>query len=211
MEIKQNLTRVNYTTSSSREIKYIVVHYTGNKGDTAKNNTEYFKTVQRGASAHYFVDSDSIWQCVEDRHIAWHCGAKVYRHPKCRNTNSIGVELCNGVQSFDTDTVQNAAWLIKELMQRYNVPVENVIRHYDVTGKLCPASLVDEEKWKEFKNLLREGVDMEELNNLKAEFKQYVEHTSGIINMMGKEIKALQDIINIMGKEIAELKSDKQK
>lgn len=209
MEIKQNLTRINYSVSSNREIKYIVVHYTGNKGDTAYNNTKYCKDVYRKASAHYFVDDDSIWQCVEDRHVAWHCGAKVYRHPKCRNVNSIGVELCSGIPDFSDNTINNGVWLIKELMQRYNVPIENVIRHYDVSGKLCPASLVDENKWKEFKNLLREGVDMEEFNNLKAEFKQYVEHTSGIINMMGKEIKALQDIINVMGKEIEVLKNDR--
>ena len=207
MEIKQNLTRVNYSVNDKREIKYIVVHYTGNKGDKAKSNTNYFKDVNRNASAHYFVDDDSIWQCVEDRHVAWHCGAKTYRHPKCRNVNSIGVELCNGIPDFSDKTVNNGVWLIKELMQRYNVPIENVIRHYDVTGKLCPASLVDESKWKEFKDLLREGVDMEELKNLKAEFKQYVEHTNGIINTMGKEIKALQDIINFMGKEIEVLKN----
>lgn len=53
-----------------------------------------------------------------------------------------------------------------------------------------------------------EEINMDELKKLQTEFKQYVEHTSGIINTMGKEIKSLQDIINIMGKEIAELKGE---
>ena len=53
-----------------------------------------------------------------------------------------------------------------------------------------------------------EEINMEELKNLKAEFKQYVEHTNGIINTMGKEIKSLQDIINIMGKGIKNSQDD---
>ena len=46
-----------------------------------------------GASAHYFVDENSVYQSVEDKNIAWHCGAKKYKHSTCRN--SIGVELCS--------------------------------------------------------------------------------------------------------------------
>jgi len=209
MEIKQNLTTVNYTVSAGREIKYIVIHYTGNKNDTAYNNTKYFKNQNRNASAHYFVDSDSIWQSVQDKHIAWHCGAQSYRHSKCRNSNSIGIELCDGVPKFDEATIRNGVRLVKMLMEKYNIPKENVIRHYDVTGKICPAPFIDESEWKRFKDLLKEDVDMEELKKVKVEFDAYVEHTNDIINTMGREIKALQDIVNVMGKEIAELKGGK--
>lgn len=74
LPIKQNLTTVNYNSMSSKNNKYIVVHYTGNTTDTAYNNTKYFKSVNRNASAHYFVDDNYIYQCVLDKDKAWHVG-----------------------------------------------------------------------------------------------------------------------------------------
>jgi glucan-binding YG repeat protein len=89
-----------------------------------------------------------VWQSVEDKNVAWHCGAKKYVHPECRNGNSLGIELCvrnKGSQAadskdwyFEDSTVQSAIALTKELMAKYNVPADHVIRHYDVTGKICP-------------------------------------------------------------------------
>lgn len=63
----------------------------------AKANCQYYASEFVGASAHYYVDIDgSVWQSVEDRNIAWHSGRTdgIYKHPECRNTNSIGIELC---------------------------------------------------------------------------------------------------------------------
>lgn len=125
-------------------IKYIVVHYTANDGDTDENNGNYFENNTIGASAHYFVDDDSVTQSVSDNRIAWHCGSTTgYKHAYCRNTNSIGVELCddvkNGVIYPSKQTIANAIELVEYLMHKYNIPRVNVIRHYDVTGKACPA------------------------------------------------------------------------
>ena len=114
----------------------------GNDGDTDENNGKYFKNNVVGASAHYFVDDDSITQSVPDNYIAWHCGATKYKHAYCRNANSIGVELCddvkNGVVYPSDQTIKNALDLVEHLMQKYSIPKDNVIRHYDVSGKLCP-------------------------------------------------------------------------
>lgn len=159
MEIKKNLTTQNFNAGTLSRIKFIVVHYTGNNGDTAYSNTNYFKSY-RGASAHYFVDETSIYQSIEDKNIAWHCGAYVYYHPSCRNFNSIGVELCSikdskGNFTFKEKTVDNAVWLIKGLMEKYNVPVTSVVRHYDVTHKRCPEPFVrDTKAWESFKKRL---------------------------------------------------------
>ena len=157
MNIKTDLAnKNNYGGSRNTSIiKYIVVHYTGNDGDTDENNANYFKNNIVEASAHYFVDDDSITQTVPDDYVAWHCGAKTYKHAYCRNTNSIGVEICddvkNGVIYPSEKTIENALELVKALMKKYSVPKENVIRHYDVTGKLCPAywcgSKEKDEKW----------------------------------------------------------------
>ena len=70
MKIIKDLTEVNYTKGNQKQNKYIVVHYTGNVGDTAKNNAVYFKYINRNASAHYFVDENEIYQVVEDDNIA---------------------------------------------------------------------------------------------------------------------------------------------
>ena len=158
MEINKLLTAINYNKGNGKQNKYIVIHYVGATGG-AEANCRYFQRVNRGASAHYFVGhKGEIWQCVEDKDIAWHCGANKYKHPYCRNTNSIGIELCcrknlsNGTWYFEDATVKAAAELVKELMQKYNIPVANVIRHFDVTGKMCPEPYVrDTGAWNTFK------------------------------------------------------------
>ena len=147
----------NYTAKRSSAIRYLVVHYTGAPG-TARNNGAYFASRgDIGASAHYFVDAQDIVQSVPDSGRAWHCGAAVYKHPECRNDNSIGVELCcytngDGTWYFDPATVENAVQLVRSLMAQYSIDADHVVRHYDVTGKVCPEPYVrDASAWAEFK------------------------------------------------------------
>lgn len=134
-------------------IKYIVIHYTGNDGDSDENNGKYFKNNIVKASAHYFVDDDSVTRSVSDDYTAYSVGGNRYDdykttggaslYKKCTNTNSISIELCDEVKDGKVypseKTIENALELTKELMQKYNIPKENVIRHFDVTGKKCPA------------------------------------------------------------------------
>lgn len=165
MAINKLLTTVNFSKSSTRKIKYIVIHYVGAEGG-AEQNCKYFQKQYRGASAHYFVGhKGEIWQCVADANVAWHCGSSTgYKHKECRNDNSIGIEMCcrksaNGTWYFEEETVKAAIKLTKTLMKNYNVPASNVIRHYDVTGKNCPAPYVannTKHKWNDFKKQLTE-------------------------------------------------------
>ena len=200
MEIKRNITTKNFDSGSINRIKYIVVHFTANNGDTAYGNTNYSKSY-RGASAHYFVDENNIYQSVEDKNVAWHCGAKKYKHSTCRNSNSLGVELCSRKDSkgnfyFMDKTVDNAIELVKMLMAKYNVPIANVIRHYDVTGKNCPEPFVrDIKAWQNFKNRLEEKVVKQ---NIKINGKV---KSVDAINKDGYtyiKIRDLSDILNIM-------------
>ena len=64
------------------KIKYIVIHYTANDGDTDESNAKYFKNNVVKSSAHYFVDDDSVTQSVEDNRVAWHCGGSRYSNYK---------------------------------------------------------------------------------------------------------------------------------
>ena len=149
------------------EIRYIVVHYTANRNDTARGNCRYFQNTITKTSGHFFVDGKEIVQSVPLDHAAWHCGGKIIPgtdggkfYGKCTNTNSISVELCGtgctGTEILPSEaTVEMAVALVKELMEVFGIPAENVIRHYDVTGKLCPAYWVDETRWnEEFKSKL---------------------------------------------------------
>lgn len=161
MDVLRKISPYNFSVLKDREIEYIVIHYVG-AVSTAKNNVDYYAREKLKASAHYFVDETSIWQSVEDYNVAWHCGTTgTYRHPECRNLNSIGIEMCvkkdsSGKWYFEDNTVVNTVKLVKYLMAKYNIPSERVIRHYDVTGKNCPAPYVeDTDKWFEFKAQLR--------------------------------------------------------
>ena len=150
----------------TENIKYIVVHYTGGNNDTAENNGFYFSRNCIKTSAHYFVDENEIVQSVSDDVVAWHCGANQYSHPSCRNSNSLGVEICtkrdgNGVCFLDTKAMDNSASLIWYLMEKYQIPLDCVVRHYDVTRKDCPAPMVGdgESLWKLFKERIMEIPD----------------------------------------------------
>ena len=164
MEIKENLTNVNYNKMSNKVNKYIVIHYVG-AVSTAYNNSVYFKNVNRSASANYFVDENEIYRVVADSNKAWHCGDKLKSgnggayNGKCTNSNSIGIEMCcynnNGKIDVSEKVISNTIELVKELMAKYNISIDNVIRHYDVTNKICPAPLIeDESRWIDFKNRL---------------------------------------------------------
>ena len=148
----------NYSAGRTQPVRYIVMHYTANNGDTAQNNCDYYHRVGGlQASAHYFVDEHGAMQSVRECDTAWHCGARAYWHPECRNANSIGIEMCSrkradGSYYIKPETVANAAALAKDIMQRYGIDTDHVLRHYDVTGKRCPMPWVDDPaQWDAFK------------------------------------------------------------
>lgn len=150
------------------KIKYIVWHYTANDGDNSKSNAKYFKRKNLKCSAHYFVDDDSVTISVPDTYVAWSVGGSRYSNYKstggaslykvCTNTNSINIELCdtekNGRYDVSEKTLENAIALTRDLMKKYNISINNVIRHFDVTGKSCPAYYVDNAQWNKVKTMI---------------------------------------------------------
>ena len=157
-KLYKKLTKVNYTHMSNKKNEYIVIHYTGNATDTALANARYFETVNRGASANYFVDQTSVYQCVLDSDKAWHVGVNYGNHTlfgKCTNSNSIGIEMCSNKKKIAQDTYKNTVALTKKLMKKYNIPASRVVRHYDVCNKVCPGwsgwTRKNDKIWKQFK------------------------------------------------------------
>lgn len=162
-KINKKISKKNRTVYSKRSIKYLVIHYVG-AVSKAVDNAKYFYSVYRGASAHYFTDDTSIWQVVEDKNAAWHCGGGLQGSgghsffKKCTNANSIGIEMCckkkDGKLYITDATIAQTAKLVKYLMDKYDIPASHVIRHYDVTGKNCPAPYLDSTKWAKLKKTL---------------------------------------------------------
>ena len=153
----------NYYTYSSRLVKFIVIHYTGNKKDTAKANATYFHNGSRGASAHLFTDDDSCYQSVALNNAAWAVGGtKVYKHAECRNINSISIEMCcSGNSIVSEKTINNTAYLCAELCKYIGITADTVdifvLRHYDVWDKQCPAQWATENSagWTTFKEKVK--------------------------------------------------------
>ena len=185
MKFKQAKTG-NYAVGRTGKVLYIVIHYTANDGDTAAGNANYFANNTVKASAHYFVDENEIWQSVKEADTAYHCGANKYKHKYCRNGNSIGIEMCSrrdatGRYYIKKETVNNTIALTKELMKKYNISQACVLRHYDVTGKNCPAPFVEDEKeWQSF---------CEKLDDAEPE-KCYINIK---LNGVLKRVEAIQD------------------
>lgn len=155
---------------------YIVMHYVG-AVSTARNNGMYYgNTPNIGASAHYFVDEHEIVASVPLDKAAGHCGVDYsggkapYWNGKgtySTNRRSIGIEMCckkraDGSWYIEPETVERTIPLVQWLMQEYGIPAANVIRHYDVCWKNCPAPWVEHpEQWESFKRRIeQEDEDM---------------------------------------------------
>lgn len=132
-------------------IAWIVVHYTGTAAGALANARALERPLKDKRSTHYFVDGSDIIHTVDDVNAAWHIGGMdaLKKMPVC-NTNSVGVDLCERKKNtenrsaqdrdwyFSEETEATAAQLVAQLCFRHSVKINHVVRHFDVTGKLCP-------------------------------------------------------------------------
>lgn len=148
--IDKQIIRMHNTARTGTEldgVKNIVIHYVGNPGTTAQNNRDYFDKPSTEVSSHFLVGLDGeVIQCVP----LWEKSAA----SNWRNSDTVSVEVCHPDESgkFSDVTyksvVKLTAWLLKETGLDENA----VIRHYDITEKLCPLYYVkNEDAWKQLK------------------------------------------------------------
>ncbi len=151
MKIKQKLANTYNWLKGVFKKKYIVIHYSAGDKDTDENNGAYFAREKTGTSANFFVDDDSVTESVPLDSMAYHCGVdysngKAPYWGKCTNKNSIGIEMCgiakDKILDMRNKTVKNTVKHTRQLMEKRKIKVKNVIRHYDVCGKNCPAPFV---------------------------------------------------------------------
>ncbi len=156
--------RISY--GSKRDLKDIiavVVHYTGNKGDTSKNNADYFATANtRAAGAHIFVDrKGNIAYSIPVEKTAYAVGGRYDTsngagafYGRITNANSVSIELCD-CATKDPSWEQMLACRELYLWLKDQCPnIKYVVRHWDVNGKNCPAHMIGKNntKWKHFLN-----------------------------------------------------------
>ncbi len=133
------------------KVNGIVVHYTANPGTSAIQNRNYFEGLKDGtgtsASAHFIIGLEGeIVQCVPCNEVAYASNN--------RNDDTISIECCIADEEgqFNGNTYESLLHLVTWLMGRYDLTTEDVIRHYDITGKLCPKYYVEHpEAWEKLK------------------------------------------------------------
>ena len=137
-------------TRKSGSYKYIVVHYTSTNA-SALNNCKYFSGGNRNASAHYFIDSSSIYEYLDPHdYYAWSVGDGHGRYG-ITNANSINIEVCRDNRAFTDGEISRLAFLVQKLMKEFNIPASRVVRHYDASRKQCPAYYVNSSRWNALK------------------------------------------------------------
>lgn len=171
MNVQQKLLTINPYSRPDillKKLTNIVVHWVGNAGSSAVANRNYFEGLKEKkafASSHYIVGLDGeIIQCIPDTEVAYHANQA--------NNYSLGIEVCHQdwEGKFGNKTYNALVELLATLCKKYELGVEAIIRHYDVTGKLCPKYYVQNPRaWQALKidvdkALKRLDVDTE-LNN----------------------------------------------
>lgn len=134
-----------------KAVKGIVVHYTANPGSSAMANRNYFENLKesqdRKVSSHFVVGLDGeIIQCIPTKEIAYASND--------RNTDTLSIECCHPDETgeFTEDTYDSLVQLTAWLCKRFSLDRDDVIRHFDVTGKNCPRYFVEhEDAWEQFK------------------------------------------------------------
>lgn len=186
-------------------IKYIVIHYTGNKTDTAINNGKYFHNNKVGASAHYFVDDNNVVISVSANYIAYAVGKNYGTgnlFGKCTNANSLSIECCSKDGKITDKTYANLVTLTKALMKAHNIEADHVVRHFDVCSKQCPAWKgwinSDISKWKQFKSDISPKTTSTPKTPTNTKKSYQAKFPSGTLKKgdKGSQVKLLQAFLN---------------
>lgn len=156
MQIKQMLLTPNkYSRPQIKlsKVTAVAVHYVGNPGSTAEGNRNYFESLKSGAngtyaSSHYIIGlQGEIVQCTPENEQSY-CTNQA-------NSYTISIEHCHpdGTGKPTAQTYDSLIELVADLCKRYKLnPLKDIIRHYDVTGKMCPLWFVkNSDEWDNFK------------------------------------------------------------
>ena len=206
MEIQQKLLTVNQYSrpgTKLKQVKNIVVHWVGNANSTAIANRNYFESLKERksfASSHYIIGlQGEIIRCVPENEIAYHANNA--------NSYSIGIDVCHPdwQGKFSETTYKSLISLLADLCKRYNLePTKAIIRHYDVTKKLCPKYYVENNgAWLQVKQDVKVAMGTEDIELKKAAellFKRNVISVLGAWSDMSKfKLEYVPGLLKNMG------------
>lgn len=140
-------------------IEHVVIHYVGNPMTTAQQNRSYYEqiiaTMETSVSSNYVVGLDGeIIECVPSYEVAYASNNM--------NRYSVSIEASHEDESgsFNTETYHAMVELTAWLCGRYGLTSDDLLRHYDITGKECPKSFVDNpQEWDSFKRDVQKFLD----------------------------------------------------
>lgn len=188
-------------------VRYICIHYTGNVGDSSKNNVDYFARYgdgnTRNAGAHFFVDQKGeVWQSIKLTRVAWAVGGFVTNkngaaqyHLICTNTNSVSIELCDCATKDPSPAMIKATRELVAYIREKCPNANKIITHWQVSGKQCPARMTGDteagrKRWQSFVK----AIDAKET----APAKKTVSYPTTTLKLgdTGAQVKRLQKCLN---------------
>lgn len=142
-------------------VQYIAIHYTANPGATAIANRNYFEnlanTHETKVSSHFVIGLDGeVVQCIPTSEMSYATNS--------RNVDTLSIECCHQDETgkFNDATYDSVVKLTAWLCTRFGLTSENVIRHYDVTGKDCPKYYVENpDAWIQMKSDIAAQIDVD--------------------------------------------------
>jgi N-acetyl-anhydromuramyl-L-alanine amidase AmpD len=180
------------TYYANRPHTFIAIHFTAgitSRIGSARNTAAWFANpVNKNGSADYIVD-DAETVCYNDdpNRYCWGVGDDSRKYSKggrlygiAKNRNTVSIEICSSSRTGTVEQANSAAWyftdaainnaleLTVHLMRKYNIPIENVVRHYDISGKFCPgivgwnANSGSDAEWNKFKARLKAMTESED-------------------------------------------------
>ena len=143
------------TGKNLTDINNIVIHYVGNPNTSAQNNRNYFNKIDTRVSSHFVVGLEGeVIQCVPI--YEWSAASNE------RNKDTISIEVCHPDETgeFLDATYASLIELTAFLCHEFSLDINDIIRHYDITGKICPKYYVEnEDAWKEMKSDIQKRLD----------------------------------------------------
>ena len=169
IRVNKQLIDINYSKGQTITPKYIVIHDTDNRraGADAMANRNYFANhPNANASAHYIVDDSNIVQALEDTWKGWHVGDGGVG-ATINNGNTIGIELAVNSDGNFSKTYETGIALTRYLMNKYNIPAQNIVMHKHASGKDCSRMMIIDNPnlWAQFKQRAAAGMPGEQYIN----------------------------------------------
>jgi len=128
----------NFSTTKrrSKQIKFIIFHYTGMKNESGAINR--LTDVRSEVSSHYLIKKNGeVISLVPDLYIAWHAGVSFWKNYKSLNKDSIGIEISNpghefNYKKFSKKQIRSILKLTKFLIKKYKIESQNILGHSDI-------------------------------------------------------------------------------